>query len=112
MWPFCKCGAEQRIADLKQERDEAYDAYIALSGAKDAAEVAMANMRKALTNEGVADVARAVTSEIADIYASGGRSVKARDIAVHATVAAAIREAVKGEKHWNEGGLAAKEYLR
>jgi ABC-type transporter MlaC component len=110
VWLFCKCDAEQRIADLKQERDQAEDGYMAIVQAKGAAETAMREMQKAMTDEGVADIARAVTTQIADIYASGGRNVKQRDIAVHAAVAEAVRKAARGESHWNERHLAAKEY--
>lgn len=108
MWPFRKCDCEQRIRDLTQERDQADDAYTDIVQAKSRAESAMREMHKATTDEGVADIARDVTAQIADIYASGRGGVKQRDIAVHAVVAAAIRKAVCGSAHWNEGRLAAK----
>ena len=108
MWPFRSKGDAELISHLKQERDQAEDAYAALVEAKCSAVAAMQEMQKATTDEGVAEIARGVTAQIADIYAAGGLGVKPRDIAVHAVVAAAIRKAVRGEQHWNEGGLARK----
>lgn len=107
MWPFRRCNCEQRIRDLTQERDQSDDAYTDLVQAKCAAESAMREMQKALTDEGVADIARSVTAAVADIYATAGRTVKQRDIAVHAAIAAAVRKVAHGVKDWDEGRLAA-----
>lgn len=109
MWPFRNRSDDaQTIRDLCQERDQAEDAYMNLLQAQGAAEAAMREMQKAMTDEGVAEIARAVTAQIADIYASGSGGVRQRDIAVHAAVATAVRKAARGEAHWNEGRLAAE----
>ncbi len=107
MWPFPSRANDKLIWDLRQRLDQAEDAYTDIVQAKSAAESAMREMQKATTDDGVADIARDVAAQVADIYASGRGGVKQRDIAVHAVVAEAIRKAVRGEAHWNEGRLAA-----
>lgn len=109
MWFFRNRSADaQTIRALSQERDQAEDAYTNLLQAHGAAEAAMREMQKAMTDEGVAGLARKVTAQIANIYAAGSGGVTQRDIAVHAVVATAVRKAARGEAHWNEGRLAAK----
>lgn len=107
MWPFSRCKCSERLRDLRQEQDQADDAYSGLLQSKCAAEAAMHRMQKATTDQGISEIAKGVTAQIADIYAAGGHGVRTRDIAVHTAVAAAVRRAVRGESHWNERGLAA-----
>lgn len=117
MWPFRSSRDAEVIRNLKQDRDQWEDAYrdleesqAALIQARGAAETSLANIRRALTAEGVAEIASKATAQIADIYASGAGGVVQRDIWVHAVVAAAIRIATEGERHWNEGALAQEFY--
>ena len=111
MWFFSKRRdqAEQAviIARLRAELDDLGESYSEVVSRRASAETAMRKMQKAMTDEGVAEIAKTVTARIADIYAEGRGGVKTRDIAVHSVVASAIREAVRGEAHWNEARLAA-----
>lgn len=109
MWPFrAPDGQSAIIAQLRAELDDLSESYMGVVSAKSDAEIAMRNMQKALTDDGVGEIAAQVAAEIADIYASGrSGGVQSRDLAVHAVVAEAVRKAARGEKHWNEGGVAA-----
>jgi hypothetical protein len=107
MWPFRRCERDaELIRHLRQERDQADDAYGELVQQTAAAKKAMHEMQKATTEGGLAEIAASVTANIADIYASGSPSVSERDAAVHAVVAGAVRRATLGENHWNERSLA------
>lgn len=98
------------IVRLRAELDDLGESYMAAVGGRVHAEFAMQKMQKAMTDEGVAKIAAEATAEIADIYAQGRGGVKTRDIAVHAVIARAVREAARGEASWNEGMLAAEAY--
>ena len=111
MWPFRNSRKDAAtISDLRQRLDQAEDAYTSLVQAKGAAETAMRNMQKPLTDDGLNQIAKEVTERIADIYASNTGGVKARDAAVYAVIHATVREATRGEKYWNTGLLAAEAY--
>lgn len=107
-WLFRPRVDHQIIAALKQARDEANDECVGLYQQLGSAKSAMSAMQKAVTDEGIADIARAVTAKVADIYAAGRHSVRQRDVAVHAVVAAAVRKASTGTSAWNEEALATK----
>jgi len=106
IWPFNKRPDEAELQRLRAALSDADDAIMSWMQHAGQAESAMREMQKAMTDDGVAEIARTVTAQIADIYAAGRDTVERRDIAVHATVAEAVRKAVRGEKHWNEGRLA------
>lgn len=112
MWPFRSRngGDAETIRSLRRSLEEAEDSYVSLLQSRDAAEAAMRAMQKPMTEAGLAEIAKQVTAEIADIYAAAGRGVKTRDIAVHAIVRGAIRKATMGEAAWNEGMLASVAY--
>ncbi len=109
MWPFRKQGGDAAtIRRLRVELDDQVQATLSWQQHANKADAAMREMQTALTDDGVAAIARAVTARVADVYAAGGRSVEDRDVAVHAIVAEAVRKAARGEKHWNEAALARK----
>lgn len=111
MWPFSTIRElREYVRDLSQELNRRADNVEGLRSRAINAEIAMRKMQRAITDDGLDEITKAVTARVADIYASSHGGVKARDRAVYAVIHAAVREAMLGEKYWNTGQLARDAY--
>lgn len=110
MWPFSPREDKQTIRMLRSELDQLECAYMGIYQRLGASEAAMKAMQKALDDNGLAEIAKAATAEIADIYARNSSGVRGRNEAIFSVIHREVSKAARGESAWDTGAIAREAY--
>lgn len=110
--PFFRDPAPLRaeIARLEAALQEAEDAYVAMSQRVASAEAARAAMERLRNPDTAAPELKAAVARIADVYASGHRTVARRDAAVFEVILQLVSNACSGAPAWNAAARARSAY--
>ena len=110
--PFFRDPAPLRaeIARLEAALQEAEDAYVAMSQRVASAEAASAAMERLRNPETATPEIKEAVARIADVYASGHRTVARRDAAVFEIILRLLCNACSGTPAWNAAALARAAY--
>ncbi|MVB00040.1 hypothetical protein GN330_22575 [Nitratireductor sp. CAU 1489] len=95
---------------LRSELDQLEDAYLVICQRLGASETAMKAMQKALDDNGLAEIAKVATAEIADIYARNSSGIRGRNVAIFTVIHREVSKAARGHPSWNTAAIARETY--